>query len=98
MLKRIQDLTEQDKARYFENIKRTMAEEQGIRWSDIESQVRKEIDDTFNDESFARMAPEYAIDAVHARAYFGKDNKPSVIDYILWTGKFVTHSDYVEID
>ncbi len=42
------------------------------------------------------MDPDFAIDAAYARKEFGK-KKPSLVDYMLWMGKFVTNSDEVEI-
>ena len=44
---------------------------------------------------FVKMDPDSRIDAAYARKEFG-DKKPSLVDYMLWTAKFVTHSDVVE--
>jgi len=41
------------------------------------------------------MDPDFRIDAAYARKEFG-DKKPELIDYLLWTIRFVTKSDYVE--
>jgi len=53
------------------------------------------IDATFDDERFVKMSPDDQIDAAFARKEFGKE-KPSLVDFLLWSGKFVTHSDVVE--
>ena len=58
--------------------------------------MQAEIDATFDDEKFAKMDPDAAIDAAYARKEF-KGVKPSLIDYMLWSMKFVTKSEYVEI-
>ena len=50
---------------------------------------------TFDDEKFVKMDPDSRIDAAYARKEFG-DKKPELVDYLLWTLKFVTKSEYVE--
>ena len=49
----------------------------------------------FDDERFVKMSPDDQIDAAFARKEFGKE-KPSLVDFLLWSWKFVTHSDVVE--
>ena len=61
----------------------------------IESKILEEIENTFDDEKFARMDPDSRIDAAYARKEFG-DKKPDLVDYLLWSLKFVTKSEYVE--
>lgn len=40
------------------------------------------------------MDPDSRIDAAFCRKEFNK--KPELVDYLLWSLKFVTHSDVVE--
>lgn len=47
-------------------------------------------------QEFAKMSPDFAIDAAYARKEFGPGNKPSLVDYLLWMAEFVTKSDMVE--
>ncbi len=86
-------MTKADKAAFLESTKREM-KKLGVPWSFIEKKLRAEIDATFDDEKFARMAPDRRIDAENCRKEFRE--KPDLVDYLLWTGKFVTHSDVVE--
>ena len=48
----------------------------------IESKILEEIENTFDDEKFARMDPDSRIDAAYARKEFG-DKKPDLVDYLL---------------
>ena len=84
-----------DKASFLEATKRAMWLEHGVKWEDMEKKIQDEIDATFDDERFLQMDPDNQIDAAYARKAFGK-NKPELIDYMLWSLKFVTHSDVVE--
>ena len=95
MIKKISDMTAADKAAFLEKTKRAMLLEQGVPWEFMEAQIQKEIDDTFDDEKFIKMSPDFRIDAAYARKEFG-DKKPELVDYMLWMTKFVTKSDYVE--
>ena len=65
-------------------------------WAMIEMGIRLFLDNTFDDKLFLKMSDDEKIDDLHCREEFGS-KKPSVIDYILWSGKYVTHSEYVEI-
>ena len=96
MFKRIQDLTEEDKKRYYEATKEVYSKKYATPWPVIEKTMLDEIDKTFDDEAFSKMDPDFAVDAAYARKEFGK-KKPSLVDYMLWMGKFVTNSDEVEI-
>lgn len=87
-------MTPHDKAAFLESTKRTIEKEQGVPWSWMESRIQAEIDATFDDELFARMDPDSRIDAAFCRKEFKE--KPELVDYLLWMGKFVTHSDVVE--
>lgn len=95
MIKRVQDLTKEDKDRYYNAVKEEI-EKSGVPWKEMEKRIQDDIDQTFDDEAFLKMDPDFQIDAVLCRKEFGK-NKPSIIDYLLWSGKVVTKSDYVEI-
>ena len=99
MIKRIKDLTEADKKRYLQSIKREI-EGSGQSWEFYETKIREEIDTTFDDEAFSKMDPEFAVDAAYARRDFKwseKHQKPEFVDYILWMGAFCTGSDLVDI-
>ena len=95
MRKRISDMTPADKASFLEATKRAMLLEQGMPWEVIEQKIQADIDATFDDEKFLKMDPDFRIDAAYARKEFG-DKKPDLVDYMLWSLKFVTHSDMVE--
>lgn len=94
---RISEMTAADKASFLEASKRATEVEQGIPWPLMEKRMLDEIDATFDDERFAKMDPDFAIDAAYARKEFGKQ-KPELVDYMLWMLKFVTKSDIVEWD
>ena len=95
MKKRIADMTPVDKASFLEATKKAMWLERGVRWEEMEKKIQDNINATFDDERFVKMSPDDQIDAAFARKEFGK-NKPELIDYMLWSLKFVTHSDAVE--
>ena len=97
MIKKISELTEQDKERFLEHVKKSMALEQGIPWDMMEPMIQSELDAVFDYYSCYRNDPAFAKDAELMRKEFGK-NKPSIIDYMLWSTKFVTKSEYVEIE
>ena len=99
MIKHISELTNSDKNRYLENVKREL-EHTGVSWDFYQEKIQEDIDNTFDDERFAKMNPEFAIDAAYAREYFKwgtRRVKPELVDYMLWMGQFVTKSDLVEI-
>ena len=50
---------------------------------------------TFDDEKFVRIDPDFRINAAYARKEF-RDQKPELVDYLLWMLKFITKSEYVE--
>jgi len=95
MRKKMSEMTAADKAAFLERTKEAMLIEQGVPWESIEPKILEEIENTFDDEKFARMAPDSRIDAAYARKEFG-DKKPDLVDYLLWSLKFVTKSEYVE--
>ena len=95
MHKKISEMTSADKADFLERTKMAMVREQGVPWEFIESKILEDIDNTFNDEKFVKMDPDFLIDAAYARKEFG-DKKPELVDYLLLTLKFVTHSEYVD--
>ena len=96
MIKRISELTEAGKQRYLENMKREIETTYGIPWKAYEEKILADIDASFDDEKFSKMDPEFAMDAAYLRRDF-KMKKPSLVDYLLWMGQFVTKSDLVEI-
>lgn len=95
MRKHISEMTPADKASFLEATKRALLLEQGVPWEVIEPKIQAEIDAAFDDAKFVKMDPDSRIDAAYARKEFG-DKKPSLVDYMLWTAKFVTHSDVIE--
>ena len=95
MRKRISEMTPADKASFLEGVKRSILIEHGVKWEDMEKKIQDEIDASFDDERFHQLDPDSQIDAAYARKEFGK-NKPELVDYLLWSTKFVTHSEEVE--
>ena len=83
------------KAFFLEATKRALLIEQGVPWEVIEPKIQAEIDATFDDAQFVNMDLDSRIDAAYARKEFG-DKKPSLVDYMLWTAKFVIHSYVIE--
>ena len=96
MLKKISEMTDKDKAVFLEKTKRAMTGEQGIPWEIVESKILEEIENTFDDEKILKMDPDFRIDAAFARKGFG-DRKPALVDYMLWSLRFVTKSEYVDL-
>ena len=95
MHKKISEMTAADKAEFLEQTKQAMLKEQGIPWEFIEPKIIEDIENTFDDEKFIKMDPDFRIDAAYARKEFG-DKKPELVDYLLWTIKFATKSEYVD--
>lgn len=96
MIKKISEMTAEDKEEFLEQTKLALLLEQGIAWDFIKPRILEEIENTFDDEKFVKMDPEARIDAAYARKEFG-DKKPELVDYLLWQAKFATKSDYVEL-
>ncbi len=92
MIKRICELTEADKKSYLENVKRKIETSLGAPWKVYEEKMLADLDAAFDDEKFCKMDPEFAVDAAYLRRDF-KMKKPSLVDYLLWMGQFVTKSD-----
>ena len=69
--------------------------EHGVPWEFIEEKIIEDLDNTFDDEKFVRMNPDFRIDAAYARKEFG-DQKLELVDYLLRIAKFVTKSEYVD--
>ena len=88
-------MTAADKASFLEATRSASEKNNGVPWKVMEAKLQEDIDATFDDEKFAKMDPDFAIDAAYARREFGKQ-KPELIDYMLWMLKFVTKSDIVE--
>jgi hypothetical protein len=95
MHKKISEMTAADKAEFLEKTKLAMLIEQGVPWEVIEPKILEDIENTFDDAKFVKMDPDFRIDAAYARKEFG-DKKPELVDYLLWSLKFVTHSEYVD--
>lgn len=95
MHKRISEMTAADKAEFLEKTKQATINEQGVPWEFMEAKILEDIENTFNDEKFVKMDPNFRIDAAYARKEFG-DKKPELVDYLLWMLKFVTNSEYVD--
>ena len=95
MRKRIADMTAEDKAEFLEYTRLAVEREQGVSWEVVEARILEDIENTFDDDKFVRMDPVFRIDAAYARREFG-DRKPELVDYMLWSLKFVTKSEYVE--
>lgn len=95
MRKKITEMTAADKAEFLEKTKQATISERGIPWEFVETKLLEDIDNTFDDERFVKMDPDFRIDAAYARKEFG-DKKPELVDYILWMVKSVTHSEYVD--
>ncbi len=66
-----------------------------VRDEAVRLNLREDLENTFDDRKFAKMDPDFRIGAAYARKEFG-DKKSEPVDYLLWTLKFVTHSEYVE--
>ena len=88
-------MTAADKAEFLEKTKQATINEQGVPWEFMEAKILEDIENTFNDEKFVKMDPDFRIDAAYARKEFG-DKKPELVDYLLWMLKFVTNSEYVD--
>ena len=95
MRKKISEMTDADKAEFLEKTKQATINEQGVSWEFMEAKILEDIENTFDDEKFVKMNPDFRIDAAYARKEFG-DKKPEIVDYLLWMLKFVTHSEYVD--
>ena len=88
-------MTAADKEEFLAQTKLAMVREHGIPWEFIEQQILENIENTFEDEKNEKMDPDFRIDAAYARKEFD-DKKPALVDYLLWTLKFVTHSEFVD--
>ena len=96
MRKKISDMTEADKTEFLKQTKEAMIREHGIPWELIEPRILEDIENAFDDRKFLKLDPDFQIDAAYARKAFGNE-KPELVDYLLWTLSFVTHSDYVDL-
>lgn len=95
MRKKISEMTDIDKAMFLKQVKQLISEQYGIPWEYIEKKIRKNMEDTFDDEKFAKMDPDFRIDAAYARKEFG-NKKPEFVDYMIWNLGFVTNSDSID--
>lgn len=83
MIKKISELTAEDKAEFLKKTKQAFIREQGIPWEIVEAKMIEELENTFDDEKFVKMNPDAQIDAAYARKAFG-NKKPELVDYMLW--------------
>ncbi len=81
---------------FLERTKREYEKTYGTPWESIEYKIIEDIENTFDDEKFVKMDPEFLVDAAYCRREFG-NKKPSLADYLLWTARFVADSEYVEL-
>jgi len=95
LYKKISEMSDADKVDFLEHTKQAMVCEQGIPWKYIEKRMVEEIENIFDDEKYVKMDPDSRIDAAFARKEFG-NQKPMLVDYMLWLVNFVTKSEYVE--
>ena len=57
-----------------------------VQWKEMEEKILDDIEQSFDDEKFDKMDPDFRIDAALARKEFG-DIKPDLVDYLLWSEK-----------
>ena len=94
--KRIQDLTETDKAQYLSYIKESFSTNYNTDWSSLEPAIQATIDTIFDDELFADFVTQETVRdsnsprenpriraAMQAREYFHY-KKPSLVDYLIF--------------
>ena len=53
------------------------------------------LEDAYDDKKFPNMSADDRIDASYLRRDY--ESKPSLIDFIIWQVRFVTHNDMVEV-
>lgn len=83
MYKLVSEMTDADKAKFLKETKESFTKQFGIPWEVLEEKIQKEMDDTFDDEKFAKMDPAAHAEAAYTRKAFG-DKKPELVDYIIW--------------
>ena len=96
MIKKRQDLTPAEKQRLFEATKADMEQNYHIPWPVMEQKIQSFLDQAFDEDACLQMSQDDQIDAYHVRKAFNR-KKPSVVDYLIWAGTFVTKSEYVQI-
>ena len=96
MLKKVSELTEEDKNKFYKAAKKDFEDNYDVPWHVVEQQARLFLDQAFNDKLFPKMNPNDQIEAAHCRKAFN-NTKPSLVDYMIWTGLSVTHSEWIEI-
>ena len=57
-------MTAADKAEFLERTKQSMLQEQGIPWEFVEAKIIEDIENTFDDEKFAKMNPDFRKEAI----------------------------------
>ena len=97
MLKNYKNLTPEDKRRFLEaSIVEFEKNSGGLPWSVVKERAQAFLDCAFDDKRFPQMSPDDQIDAAFCRKEFGK-KKPELVDFLIWTARFVAHSDLVEV-
>ncbi len=96
MIKKISELTENEKQRFLLGVRREYENSYGIPWSVVEQQAQVFLNQAFDDSLYHKMSPDNQIDAAYCRKAFN-NRRPSLVDYMIWTAAFATHSDYIEI-
>ena len=95
MKKKYYDMTLEDKKSFLDATIEALEREQGVKWEIAREKIQSDIDNAFDDDKFLKLDPDSQIDAAYARREFGND-KPDLVDYMLWMIRFVTKSDDVE--
>ena len=95
MIKYYKDLTASDKERFVAKIKREIESVQDTSWPEMERKMQAFLDTAFDDALFMKMSPEDMIDASYCRKEFKE--KPSLEDFLIWQGRFVANTEYVDV-
>ena len=95
MIKHYKDLTPQDKQKFISRTIWEMENIYNVPWPELEAKMQAFLDAAFDDSRFPMMSSDDVIDASYCRKEF--QEKPDLIDFMIWQGRFVTKSDYIEI-
>ena len=82
MLKKISELTENDKHKFIEASKQSFEKTYKLPWSYIEYKTQEFIDNAFDDTKYPKMSPDDQIDAAYARKAFGKTRGFSLLVFV----------------
>lgn len=95
MIKHYKDLTPSDKARFLDKTKREIENIHNVSWSEMERKMQAFLDAAYDDNLLPKMSPDDLIDAGFCQKEFKE--KPSFVDFLIWHGRFLTHSDFVDV-